>query len=111
MSAENPLIEACMQRYREKQRQEAIDRIEEYIEKCEAVILEYRKAFRRIADSCSTVNRWPCHECGRPGPDAPLRINNVTTEDGVHMMVGCRQCNEVGRAVELCKDMLNEEET
>lgn len=51
------------------------------------------KMLQAVLGHYVTITRWPCHECNRPGPDAPLRLNKVTTEDGIIYWLGCSACN------------------
>lgn len=41
----------------------------------------------------SVENRWPCGECGRPSPDAPLRELHVRVDGWMSIMTGCAWCN------------------
>lgn len=38
-------------------------------------------------------NPWPCGECGRKGPDAPLLTKDVIRTDGARHTEGCTLCN------------------
>lgn len=56
---------------------------------------------RRVISHFVPLTRWPCRECGRPGPDAPMRVNRVMTADRLETLSGCTQCN----ADELFRDI------
>lgn len=55
--------------------------------------IELRRLLRRVVAHYLPQTRWPCHECDRPGPNAPLRINEVHTESSNHYRLGCSLCN------------------
>ena len=52
-----------------------------------------RRLLRRVISHFKLITRWPCHECDRPGPGAPLRIVRRITEDGNEYQTGCMHCN------------------
>lgn len=57
---------------------------------------QMRRLLRRALSHYKLNTRWPCPECDRPGPDAPLRINIIRTEDGNEYRLGCSHCNADG---------------
>ena len=70
---------------------------------------QYKAAIRRVLSHYKLSpggNRWPCIECDRPGPDAPLRINIIRTEDGNEYRLGCSHCNGV-ELMQFLEDTLN----
>lgn len=52
-----------------------------------------RRLLVRVIQHFKMITRWPCHECDRPGPDAPIRIVRRITEDGNEYLTGCIRCN------------------
>lgn len=53
----------------------------------------FRRLLQRVLNHYRTMTRWPCIECGRPGPRDRLRFNTVTTVDGKMFEMGCSRCN------------------
>ena len=72
-----------------------------------AKVLQLRKLLRRVLSHYVPRTRWPCFECDRAGPDAPLRINRVTTEDGNEYGLGCSVCNANSLLDEIAKALDN----
>lgn len=50
-------------------------------------------ACRAVMAGTDLINRWPCPDCGRQGPDKPLRVIHCVLEDGTRVVQGCWPCN------------------
>lgn len=66
----------------------------------------------RVLGELRLQTRWPCPECGRTGPDAPLRtLRRQAVDPASHMILpnapvlytGCWRCNEGDRLVALAE--------
>jgi hypothetical protein len=68
----------------------------------------------RVLGEIRLATRWPCPECGREGPDAPLRslqrvavgADHKPLPDARVLFTGCWRCNEGDRLVALAEAAL-----
>lgn len=66
------------------------------VDKARKLLVEHRRGkelLRWVVSHYKVNTRWPCPECDREGPNAPMRVNRIITESGNEYRLGCSICN------------------
>lgn len=61
--------------------------------KLELRVRDLEAVLQAVVDHLKVLTRWPCGECGRIGPNRPLRAYIIVQEDNSETYTGCQTCN------------------